>query len=88
MEEYGSFQIESTPNRPFLDDFEELNSIVRDMRHRRRVGYWNIGSYNLCVFAGHSFQLRPELYNRLYNNWEYLEIFKIVSISIINPRLL
>ncbi|KAL5255390.1 hypothetical protein ACHWQZ_G010822 [Mnemiopsis leidyi] len=36
VEEYGSFQIESTPNKPFLDDFEELNNVIRDMRHRRK----------------------------------------------------
>ena len=36
VEEFGSFQIESTPNKPFLDDFEELNNVIRDMRHRRK----------------------------------------------------
>lgn len=42
VEEYGSFQIESTPNKPFLDDFEELNNVIRDMRHRRKVGLLEI----------------------------------------------
>lgn len=35
-EEYGSFQIESSPALPFTDDLEELNNVVRDMRHRRK----------------------------------------------------
>ena len=37
VEEYGSFQIESAPNQPFLDGLEELNNVIRDMRHRRKV---------------------------------------------------
>jgi hypothetical protein len=36
-DEYGSFQIESTPNEPFIGDFEELNNVILDMRHRRKV---------------------------------------------------
>ena len=42
VEEYGSFQIESTPNKPFLEDFEELNNVIRDMRHRRKVTFYRI----------------------------------------------